>query len=225
MNTNQLSLLDSVNDYNGQAIPTIASGPTTYQNPQTNQNSRVNHEVDLDGSGDYFDADDNSSFSFSNAPFSISSWITLDIATGNRAIVSKGSVANYEWELALLEGKLTGTVYIPDGSAYIGRQYTTVLSTNVTYHVGVSYNGGTSNESLIVYLDGSAIDNANCSNGVFTVMQDKAESVKIGHRDATLTYFNGLIDDVRIYSTNTPASHFSNLHTYTHPTNDIQVRQ
>jgi hypothetical protein len=72
----------------------------------------------------------------------------------------------------------------------------TPLALNTWYHVALTYTNG----AMILYVNGVAV--ASTASQIGPVKPSSGQDILIGGRD----YFNGMIDDTRIYSRNLPAS-------------------
>ncbi len=170
--------------------------------------------VDLPGTDEYISVADHADFSPALSPFSISAWINMDDAT-NFQIANKGVInADGEWAFATgAADKLLFLVYDESETAWIGRSYDTALSENVWLHVVATYNGGTTDADIKLYLNGVNVDNADDDNNVFITVDAAAGNVRIGELDGTLS--NGMIDDVRIYTTERTAVQVRNFYELT----------
>mgnify|MGYP001980151636 CR=1 FL=1 len=63
--------------------------------------------------------------------------------------------------------------------------------------VGV-WDGGAAGAGASIYVDGQEVTNSR-TDGTGTLLSDAANTFNIGSRGGTDAFFNGLIDDVRIY--------------------------
>ena len=109
-------------------------------------------------------------------------------------------------------------------NTFAQRYSTTVRALNVWYHVAGVYNA--SARTLDIYVNG-VLNNGTLSGTVPASQINSAVNVNIGRRSGGF-YFNGMIDDVRIYNRalsqaeiqadmNTPVSHtHSDTNTYTY---------
>ena len=82
-------------------------------------------------------------------------------------------------------------------NTFAQRYSTTVRSLNVWYHVAGVYNA--SARTLDIYVNG-VLNNGTLSGTVPASQINSAVNVNIGRRSVTGYYFNGVIDDVRIYN-------------------------
>jgi hypothetical protein len=107
-------------------------------------------------------------------------------ASSSGVIVSKDYVG---FELFIYQS--TFNAYV--GGAANGVGGTTILSPNKWYFVSLVRTNGILNTYVNAFLDATASNAANASNS--------GQALQIGERPGNLlTYFNGIIDDVRIYN-------------------------
>ena len=155
----------------------------------------------FDGVSDYLDCGNNSIFSFaSTEPFSISAWVYYD-TTATRTIIGKGSASgsDYEWRL-FTDGSshLNFALYNPTASAFIGRKYSSAITTGSWHHISATYNGGTACNGIEIYLNGIAVSDADYASGSFSGMTNNNANVIIGKYT---NYFDGKISDVKLFNT------------------------
>ncbi len=92
-------------------------------------------------------------------------------------------------------------VYGPDSdNNYLGRTYSGSLSLNKWYHVVGVYDGGTTNGSIKLYLNGVRVDDGTDSRGTFDTIPSTSAPFQIGATDPPDYLFAGKIDDVRVYN-------------------------
>ena len=143
----------------------------------------------FDGSEDYIEVSDNSSLDNSNTTYSF--WMNTrgfrGSGTWNMMVDKHGApfVGIKSGEVLSARVKVGGTSYNFDGPS---------ISTNNWYHVALTYNGS----EAILYLNGNnAVSNSSMSGD----LDANSDNLHIGtfFNKSSKYFFDGLIDDVRIY--------------------------
>jgi alpha-tubulin suppressor-like RCC1 family protein len=131
-------------------------------------------------------------------PVTVSAWIKLATSTGIQTIFSSDSFNNpyYGYDMKITSGALScdygsGT---NAGPAYRrSKNGTTILTAGQWYHVVAVIQSAT---SMNLYVNG--VDDGGSYNGTGGAMVYSSAPSKIG-TDTSVNYFNGVIDDVRVY--------------------------
>ncbi len=172
---------------------------------------KINNAIEFDGTNDKIDVADATNLSFGDASddsaFSISAWIYMDDAT-NFPILGKmeGSKDEYFFWVNGTD-KLTFTLFDENNVNYIGRTYNgTALTANQGswIHVVATYDATEAASGITIYLNGTAVDDANNNRGAYTAMHNNTAEVNIGYtrneEDASNVYFaDGKIDNTMIF--------------------------
>lgn len=167
--------------------------------------------VDLDGSNDYVAL---GTMDVSGAASSIFLWLRADALTGNDirflAKANGSGEANHWWMLSTVDGilararlKTGGTTNTVAGNFASPKQ----LTTEKWQHIGFTYDG----TNFKVYLDGVEVGNLPKTGALST---DNTVAAAIGRNgsDTAGGYFNGKIDDVRIYNRALTATEVEDLY-------------
>jgi len=163
---------------------------------------RIDGGLDFDGSGNYV-LGTNSPFNFENTTFSVCAWFkTTDSDSG--IIVSEGGYGNGGWTLGVNRCVYFGyksSNYTDDAYSAMTTGY---YNDGQWHHVAAIGTTNTSNHTgnyAVIYIDGNPVTTTNGNtNGDYGYMPSTA-NWSIGARDgATRTFFDGSIDDVRIYN-------------------------
>ena len=155
----------------------------------------INKAFNLDGSSENIDVPDDASLDMSSVDgFTIALWIKPNTAlTSTDALVSKatnGSTKGYEFLLANTN-KLD--LIIGDGSANSDIRSIQTITFDVWQHVAVTWDAGTGD--TIFYINGTS-EAAQTSK---TSILNDTKVLELGARFSS-QFFNGAMDDVRIYN-------------------------
>jgi len=176
------------------------AGPTSLANSSS---------LILNGSSQYAAA--TSASTLSAYPFSFSAWIKTSSATAQTIVaLNRSTVSNVYYRLGL---NATGNVRveIANTTARAGTSTATVNDGNWHHVVAVFV----SNTSKLIYVDGAA-NGANTNNVSFNTL---ATTLTVGRNGGTApgNYFNGRIDEVKVYSSGLGASEVAALYNSGHP--------
>lgn len=156
---------------------------------------KINSALDFNGSGDEVVIPYSADFDFGKG-ISASAWIKHDNTTGDQAIVGRWAYGanKREWALYNHGGKLRFIVSTNGtDNAYWEADDTLPVDTG-WHHVAVVFFNGL----VTMYFDGAAIDGTYSTTLPTIVNLDNGDG-NIGSLGGTASYFNGSIDDVRIY--------------------------
>ena len=173
------------------------------------------YSVDFDGTNDYMSIADVDAFSLGNGSgtdnaFSISGWFNAD-SIGTFYVATKDASGNREWAFRTISNQLSFFTF-GTGGGYIGRQYTTALSTGQWYHAVATYDGSKASSGIKLYLNGSQVDNADYSGGTYTAALNTAAEVRICSLEKNGTFSDGKIDELAIFSSELSASDITTLY-------------
>ncbi len=175
---------------------------------------------DFDGANDYIEVADHNDFSFgdgsNDSPFSISAWVYPEGVGDYFPIAVKIDTGNYEWRFYIYLKTLHLLLHNPTGDVYVGRYYTTELSTGQWYHVGVTCDGrggADAEDGIKLYLDGTRVDNADKKSGTYVAMDNGTAPLWIGRYASQ--YIDGKIGDVMIYNVEKTAAQIKSLYDQT----------
>lgn len=163
------------------------------------------YAVDFDGSDDYMSIPDADIFSLGNGSgtdnaFSISGWFNADSIGSFYLITKDGTGTGREWAFRTISSQLTFFAF-GTGGGYIGRQYTSALSTGQWYHAVVTYDGSKTSSGIKLYLNGNPVDNADYASGTYTASRNSSTLLRVGAVQSNNTYSNGKLDEIAIFNT------------------------
>jgi len=181
-----------VEDTSGnENIGKILSGMPRWQS----SGGKIGGAMLFDGKGDYVHLANESNFDFAGE-VTVEAWIKVNQFDKEwQAIVTKGDSA---WRLqrhevtAAIEFACTG-LQIPSGSQYGGLYGNKAVNDGKWHHVAGVYDG----EKMYIYVDG-IVDVSQPASGAIATND---HPVFIGENaEMTGRFWNGLIDDVRVYN-------------------------
>ncbi|MDX9879022.1 MAG: LamG domain-containing protein, partial [Sedimentisphaerales bacterium] len=157
--------------------------------------------LSFDGSGGLVEASESSVLDIDNA-LTITAWVNLNNLTTYYFVACKAPSGtagsnfpgNYEFRVQVTDGLLQFGYQNTPGEVYVFHTSTAAIATGQWYHVAVTLLKGGQVE---FYIDGISAG-ATAQTAEFGILND--EPIRIGGRKDNYSYFNGLIDDVRIYS-------------------------
>lgn len=151
--------------------------------------------LSFDGIDDYVEISDSPSLNPEN--ITLEAWIKLSSLNKNQNIMAKNSksVADASWRFFVTKkNKLRLVINTrPEQRGWDFLDSNTELTTNVWYHVIGTYDGAT----MKIYINGTL--NAMKTHKTGGPIFPSAYPILIGGKAMSLDYFNGVIDEVRIY--------------------------
>lgn len=129
-------------------------------------------------SDDYWETNDSADFTFALSPVSVFVLCNLTDATSDSLACKFDQTTGSEqkeWRFQTdASDKLTMTIWDNTAGGYIGRNCSSVVTSYeglfTTY--ATTYDGGTANSGIKLYLNGAQVDDTNVSSGTFNTMQD-----------------------------------------------------
>ena len=186
----------SANDRSGSANHGTVDGATLSQDQFGNTESAY----DFDGSGDSIIIPDAATLDITNE-ITISAWIRPDITSGKYIVLKRNltSAGGGVYSLDILPGTVravfqTGTLSSPGNRSVVG---TTPIASDLSWqHIAVAYDGST----VTVYYNGAPDGSGTYSAG--PLIPVSSGDLEIGYYSGASPniYFDGGIDDVRIYN-------------------------
>lgn len=224
------AVIDATGNHGG----TLADGDNNYTSDHSvssKTGSNMVNAFEFDGSDDRITVDDHADLTFGDAsndsPFSISAWINMDDAT-KFGVSRKGASDNaIEWEFIVdSNDKLALHLYDDDLNTRIGRIYNTAITAQEGswIHVVATYDATETSSGITLYLDGTAVDDADSQAGSYTAMHDHTADLYIGwyHRNAGGGVFaNGKIDNVMMFNKELSQAEVTSLYNSGNGTEDL----
>lgn len=163
--------------------------------------------VSLDGSDDYLTTPDTADLSVSNThQLTIEFWVKVSSLNNNNVVISKNTASNYEYKLTVgkADGSIEYNVFSLDGNnRYTGTSVTNVISAGTWYHIAfvIDDSGTYAATNAKVYVNGTEISYGTQLGNSAHVLGDGSAPLEIGRYSPGSNYFNGEVDDVRIWNT------------------------
>jgi len=185
----------------GNANDSVGSNHGTLMNGPAWTTAQIDGALSFDGFNDYVDCGNDSTLDITNS-LTISAWVKLDTTVGNRLIVGKDdNTGGRAYDLYFLNSTEFGIeVHKTDTSSTRLDSGGLHPTTGQWCHVVGTYEYVADGTSIMkLYVNGTP--DKNLSNAVGPIQATTAE-LNIGRRSfsGAEAYFNGTIDDVRIYN-------------------------
>ena len=185
------------NNNNGMLINGVLRASSTCQ---------VSHCLNFDGTSDYVQISD--SVLLKPSQITITFWINLSQTTIVKRVMQKGNLTG-SWTItqgwSTADKKIDFGIY--DGS-WQNLHSNTALAEATWYHVAITYD---SSKNVVIYINGNAD-----TNTTFTkTLPQVAVQLTVGTESSAgfgTSYFNGFIDDVRIYNRALSADEINRLY-------------
>jgi hypothetical protein len=168
----------------------------------------IGQAFDFDGSDDYVDIGNPDSLQLTTS-VTVSAWISNNTLIGGQVIAGRGWEASvYHPYLLFTSGTdLIGRITTGGGTALTNITYDG-LSTDTYYHTVLTYDGAI----IKLYVDGDEKDSSEKTG----ILNNPSRNFMIGAHTGSVSdptlFFNGTIDDVRIYNRALSADEVSRLH-------------
>ncbi|MDZ7833213.1 MAG: DUF2341 domain-containing protein [Desulfobacterales bacterium] len=151
--------------------------------------------IDFDGTDDYIEVSDtvtNGDLDLTTTG-TIEAWVNISTHQANAGIIHKGDGTNDSYSL-YMSGASNDQVYftVDDGSTPNTINSTTTLKAGTWYHVAGTWNDGA--DTMTLYING-----VQETTGSTVTAQETDNNLFIGVNQTGPNYFNGKIDEVRIW--------------------------
>lgn len=157
--------------------------PLNLKNPAHYQGDIIT--VDLNGTDESLDTPDANFYTVTATNLFSVSFVAKFDAVASQWLFTKwdettGTEAR-EWRLGLAsDGKLRMEIYDETANSFIGRSYNTALVAGRYYVFHATYDGTTASTGIVLYIDGSVVDDTTVEDGVLTSMQNTTTLPRIG---------------------------------------------
>ena len=181
---------------------------------------KVGQALKFDGSNDYIDVTNESNFDFDRTnPFSISAWIYSQKTSGSHTFLSKmqnsGNNPGLQLQVDATNSRLIGSLSGTTGGCGTDCIKNTTafgsISPNIWYHIVMTYDGSSTAAGMRLYIGG--VDSTVVGGTTISSSPLNNQTLIIGQNPSSGgSYFDGKIDDVRIYSRALSASEIRRLY-------------
>ncbi len=208
------------------------AGDTTRQDSSSRNNDLVESASDTVaqvtgqiGSGADFERADTEYLEISDAnqssldlsqKFSFASWINVESTSGlAEAIVSKSSSStSYAWGVRTSGGNRI-FVFLDSDGTYDGDEVDVesaagIFSTGTWAHFAVTYDGST----VRLYKNGTEQTSGEFPYSVSTTINNSSAAFRLGQMELAAQYYDGILDEVRIYNEPLSSTQITNLYNY-----------
>ncbi len=145
----------------------------------------------FDGNGDYITIPNSSSLNITGNSVTMAAWIKPTTLSGNDVIISKGVFSGNKSYRLMRVGSVAHLEITTDtGTTTL--QSNTALTTGIWQHVVAVYDGS----KVSIYINGKLDRSSPFSGNIVS----HTENLWLGWRSGALEYFNGSMDEVRIYN-------------------------
>lgn len=183
----------------------LQGGDTTADLATTGPTSWLPSALHLDGAADYVTVGDDDAFSFTtgspDGPFTLLIRARRDANAKSEGLFSKANgAANGEWYLLQgATGTLFGRIVDDSASAFRGRVFNSEITAGTWRAFAVVYTGSGASSGVSLYSSGVLLTTMNSESGTYTEMENTANGVEIGRRQAG-TEFDGSLCDAVIFT-------------------------
>ena len=182
-------------ELNGDAVDSSGNGFDGTNNgaiATTDRFDNTNGAMSFDGSNDYIDCGNDSALNPADA-ITISVWVKLNSKDIDQEIIRKSRDSSGEVYEIFIKDNNEIFFGIRDSSGTENYVLpSTTLTTGVWHHIVGTYD----KQYLRLYLNGDEIG----SESSTLTLDSSSKNLSIGYNDAGTKYFNGDIDDVRLYN-------------------------
>ena len=169
---------------------------------------KIGQGMKFDGKSSNVSIADKSYFSPPNNSMTIAGWFKTTMTTRG-TVVGKGVAGQYEWAVEVngsFANKLTFQTWQSGGTGYGDASSVSVVLDGKWHYFVATINYGVSQQ---LYIDGKLEGSDTTFDGSMT---DNTSVVEIGRRPDAVNYFNGSIDDVRVYNRALSAAEIQQLY-------------
>jgi len=163
----------------------------------------------FDGASSYIEIADDESLDGAGvwSELTIELWIRISANQNGKRIIAK----RYSYQIGFQSSGSANRLYFAVwNNGYYEVEYSTPLSTGIWYHIVCTYEAGVGSR---IYINGTEVPVTVTGGAPSGNIRESTSPLEIGRRDDSQTsYFNGLIDDVKIYMKRLPQQQIIELY-------------
>jgi uncharacterized protein (TIGR02145 family) len=165
-----------------------------------NNNGKFGKALNFNGTSTYVNAGTGASVNNLNAA-TWSAWVKLTNQNQGFYFYKSDNDAAAGWFLGIRTGYGIGMDVVWSGSSDVRKYTTTIPPANTWFHIAATWNGGSTSDSVLVYINGKEITYTTSDNGNGSHGDDSALPLYMGYGGSTTPggYFNGVMDEAKIY--------------------------
>ena len=172
--------------------------------------AKFNEAAAFNGSSSYIAIDDSTDLQLAGTDYSISFWFNANNVTHSGRLINKDDGTDFSGGyFVMLNTNATLTIGHNDGSNNQNWNPTNTFSANTWYHIVVTYSDSSNLRTF--YINGSSAATI-ATNTNIAASTDKLFFGTFGASSPSGQYFNGKIDQVRIFNTSLTSSQVSDLY-------------
>lgn len=195
----------------GKAATSSGRLPSGALSPVSNS-----YSISLDGANDYIDCGGASDFSFTDgsgndSAFSICAWVKFDNTDRARIISKDTSTSNREYLFGTNSTNKVNMI-LGTGSNNLDIRNDATINTSNWFHISATYDGSKSISGLKVYVNADASSLSDVSVGTYAGMPLSTGNLNIGRFANGHSFFNGLLDEVAVFSTELTSDQISSIY-------------
>ena len=165
----------------------------------------------FDGVDDYIDIPNNTNVNYGVRPQSVSAWIYLQDLTKSGIIGKMSGLYSFDgWYLECVTGGDIKLAFNGDATNQNATSTSHPLTTNTWFHVVANIDIGNTNISE-VYVNSVLVASVT-DTGNSIVNESNPLRIGMGYQTAPINYFQGYIDDVRMYNRKLSADEIKSLY-------------
>ncbi len=205
------------NETSGNAVDSSSSGFTgTPVGTVAGKNCQSNYCRSFNGTSDYINIGA-AHFNFTKlTPFSGTAWIKTSSSSAQTVISNWQVTVNPGYQFGMTDitaHKLNFALLAANGgAARLDREGSTTVDNGLWNHIAFTYDGSATAAGIKLYVNGVEETESTSSNNDPGTLVDVETDIGRRNRTTSAEYFNGLIDDVRLYNRALTASDIAQLY-------------